>query len=294
MAYQSPSFAERIEHRILDANTLVCVGIDPALDKLPGHFGRSVDSIVRMCQAIIEATHPYAAAFKPNLAFFTALGRPGLNALWAVRHSIPDGIPVILDCKVGDVGETARAYAHGWFTEFGFDAITVSPYLGEDALAPFLEYEEKGVIVLCKTSNIGSGDFQDLSLNGGGPLYLHVAGKCRDWEAGYPASVGLVVGATYPDQLRSVRECVGDQVILLPGLGAQGGDVEASVRAGLNAHGGGLLCSSSRAIMYASSGPDFDTAAQREAERLRDQINGIRASTVTRTSTGEGIGAANS
>jgi orotidine-5'-phosphate decarboxylase len=284
------SFAERIEDRMLDANTLVCVGIDPALDKLPEHFDRSVDSIVHMCQTIIEATYPYAAAFKPNLAFFTALGRPGLKALWAVRHSIPSSVPVVLDCKVGDVGETARAYAHGWFNEFGFDAITVSPYLGEDAVAPFLEYGEKGVIVLCKTSNTGSGDFQDLALGSGDPLYFHVAQKCRDWDARYPASVGLVVGATYPEQLRSVRECVGNQVILLPGLGAQGGDVEASVRAGVDARGGGLLCSSSRAIMYASNGRDFDTAAQREAERLRDEINEIRARIATRPLTGEGIG----
>lgn len=291
MTHQTPSFAERIEHRILEANTLVCVGLDPALDKLPGHFDRSVDSSVHMCQAIIEATYPYAAAFKPNLAFFTALGRPGLNALWAVRHSIPASVPVILDCKVGDVGETARAYAHGWFTEFGFDAITVNPYLGEDAVAPFLEYREKGVIVLCKTSNAGSGDFQDLPLGSGNPLYLHVAEKCRDWDAGYPASVGLVVGATYPGQLKSVRERVGNQVILLPGLGAQGGDVEASVRAGINANGAGLLCSSSRAIMYASSGPDFDTAAQGAVERMRDQINEIRASAASRSFAGEGVGA---
>lgn len=284
------SFAERVERRMLDANTMVCVGLDPVLDKLPKHFERSVDSIVHMCQAIIEATHPYAAVFKPNLAFFTALGRPGLNALWAVRHSIPSCVPVILDCKVGDVSETARAYAHGWFNEFGFDAITVSPYLGEDAAAPFLQYEGKGVIVLCKTSNSGSGDFQDLPVGTGDPLYLTVADRCREWEAAYPASVGLVVGATYPEQLRSVRERVGDQVILLPGLGTQGGNMEASVEAGINTQGTGLLCSASRTIMFASDGQDFDVAAGRAAETIRDQVNEVRERVGGRATAGDPAG----
>ncbi len=277
----SSTFAERIGRRMSEADTLVCVGIDPVLEKLPAHFNHTVDSIVHMCQAIIEATHPYAAAFKPNLAFFTSLGRPGLNALWAVRHSIPSGVPVILDCKVGDVSETARAYAHGWFNEFGFDAITVSPYLGEDAVAPFLEYGDKGVIILCKTSNTGSGDVQDLPLANGEPLYLAVADKCHEWDARHPASVGLVVGATYPEQLRSVRQRVGDQVILLPGLGAQGGELRASVEAGVDANGAGLLCSSSRAIMFASDGLDFDVAAQGVAERMRDEINDVRSSLIS-------------
>lgn len=274
---QTHSFAERIDRRMHDADSLVCVGLDPVLDRLPGHFGRSVDSVVHLCQGIIEATHPYVAAYKPNLGFFTALGRPGLNALWAVRHAIPGDVPVILDCKVGDVSGTAAAYAHGWFNEFGFDAITVSPYLGEDSVAPFLDYAGKGVIILCKTSNQGSGDVQDLILEDGEPLYLRVAERCKAWDGQYAASVGLVVGATYPAQLRSVRERVGDQVILLPGLGAQGGALAASVTAGLNAHGAGLLCSSSRGVMYASSGPDFDTAAHVAVERMRRDINEVRA-----------------
>lgn len=274
--HESTAFSLRIQRRMLETNSLVCVGIDPTLDRLPGPFPKSVESIVHMCQEIIEATHPYVAAYKPNLAFYTALGRPGLNALWAVRHSIPNDVPVILDCKVGDVSETARAYAHGWFNEFGFDAITVNPYMGEDSVAPFLEYGDKGVFMLCKTSNSGSGDLQDLPLATGEPLYLAVADTCREWEARHAASVGLVVGATYPEQLRSVRERVGNQVILLPGLGAQGGEMDASVMAGVDGQGGGLLCSSSRAIMYASNGPDFDTAARDATIRMRDQINQVR------------------
>jgi orotidine-5'-phosphate decarboxylase len=273
---QTPSFSERLAHRMESASTLLGVGLDPVLDKLPAHLPRTPEGVVRFCQDIIEATHPSTAVYKPNLGFFTALGRPGLNVLWAVRHSIPAEIPVLLDCKVGDVGETARAYAHGWFNEFGFDAITVSPYLGEDATAPFMEYEGKGVIILCKTSNPGSGDFQDREVDGDRPLYLAVADRCREWEARYPASVGLVVGATYPGQLKSIRALAGDLPILLPGVGAQSGDLEASLDAGLDSRGLGLMCSASRAVIYAGSGIDYDVAAASAAESLRDQINTIR------------------
>jgi orotidine-5'-phosphate decarboxylase len=270
-------FSERVEQRMESANTLVCVGLDPALDKLPAHYDQTVESVVHFCQAIIEATLPYAAAYKPNLAFFVALGRPGMNALWAVRHSIPADVPVILDCKVGDVDQTAMAYAHGWYTEFGFDAITVNPYLGEDAVAPFLRYEDKGAIILCKTSNPGSGDLQDVRVEGGDSLFLTVADRCRQWDATYPASVGLVVGATYPEQLGEVRRRVDDQVILLPGVGAQGGDIEASLHAGLNGRGMGLLCSASRGIIYADGGKAFDAAAEQAAQSLRNQINDVRS-----------------
>lgn len=273
------TFSDRVEQRMREIDSLLCVGLDPVPVKLPLHMDQSVESVVAFCQAIVEATLPYAAAYKPNLGFFTALGRPGFNALWAVRQAIPKNIPVILDCKVGDVDETARAYAHGWFTEFGFDAVTVSPYLGEDAAAPFLNYEDKGVLVLCKTSNPGSGDFQDLAVGDGGPLFLTVANRSREWEDRYPASVGLVVGATYPEQLRSVRERVGNQLILLPGVGAQSGNLEASLQAGLNSRDTGLLCSASRSIMFASNGEDFERAAQQSAESIRNLINAIRSTT---------------
>jgi orotidine-5'-phosphate decarboxylase len=273
----SPSFAERLDQRMRSRDSLVCVGLDPVPGKLPTQFGSDAASVVRFCLEIIEATHRYVAAYKPNLAFFTQLGRDGLHALWDVRQAIPADVPVILDCKVGDVEGTARAYARGWYDEFGFDAITVNPYLGEDSLAPFLGYAGKGVIVICKTSNPGSGDFQDRLLHGGEPLYQAVATRCRDWEETYPASVGLVVGATYPGELQSVRQRVGDQVILLPGVGAQGGDVAASLRAGLNNQGAGLLCSASRSVLFASSGDDFAQAAETVTRDLRDEINAIRA-----------------
>jgi orotidine-5'-phosphate decarboxylase len=273
----APSFADRLEQRMRARDSLVCVGLDPVPGKLPARFGSDAAPVVRFCQEIVEATHQYVAAYKPNLAFFTQLGRDGLHALWDVRQAIPADVPVILDCKVGDVEATARAYAHGWFDEFGFDAITVNPYLGEDSLAPFLGYGDKGVIVICKTSNPGSGDFQDRSVDASEPLYLAVANRCRDWEEKYPASVGLVVGATYSEELQAVRQRVGNQVILLPGVGAQGGDLAASLRAGLNDRGTGLLCSASRSVLFASSGDDFALAAETATRELCDEIVAMRA-----------------
>ncbi len=267
------SFDDRVRARTGAVNSRVCIGLDPVLARLPEHLERSAEAVVRFCQDVIEATHPFAAAYKPNLGFFVALGRPGFSALWAVRHSIPRAIPVILDCKTNDLGETAAAYAKGWFDEFGFDAITVNPYLGEDAVAPYMTNPDKGVIVLCKTSNPGSGDLQDIKDERGVPLSLRVADRCRLWHEKYAAPVGLVVGATFPDQLAEVRRRCPDQLILLPGIGAQGGEVEGSLEAGLDRAGGGLLCSASRSIIYAGSGRDFDIAAGNAARQLRDLIN---------------------
>jgi orotidine-5'-phosphate decarboxylase len=186
---------------------------------------------------------------------------------------------MILDCKVGDIDSTDAAYATAWFDELGADAITVHPYLGEDSLAPFLEREGKGVIVLAKTSNAGSGDLQDRVLAGEDrTLFEFVASRAAAWDASYPASVGLVVGATWPEQLHRIRELAPKLPILLPGLGAQAGDLEASLRAGLRPDGTGVLGSSSRGIMYASSGDDFADAARSAAIRLRDAMNAVRHS----------------
>jgi orotidine-5'-phosphate decarboxylase len=270
------SFADKLDARIASTNSLVCVGLDPVASKLPDGFDGSVESVVEFCVALVEATSDYAAAFKPNLAFYMALGLDGLDALQQVHAAIPDEIPVILDGKLNDMGETARAYAKAVFDVMEFDALTVAPYLGEDALEPYLSRPGKGVIVLAKTSNPGSGDLQDLELASGKPLYLHVADRCRTWEETYPANVGMVVGATYPDQLVAVRERCPDQVILLPGLGAQGGDTAASVRAGVTSNGAGLLCSASRSIMYADHGTGFAEAAAKAARDLRDEINAYR------------------
>ncbi len=272
------TFQERLDRRMVDADSLVCVGLDPQPGRLPGHIAPDRAGVTTFLTELVAATAPFAACYKPNLAFYTALGLDGLQILADVCAAIPDDIPVLLDCKVGDVGDTARAYAKSWFEVLDVDACTVNPYLGEDTLTPFFEYADKGVVVICKTSNSGSGDLQDRFLDSGESLYQTVADRCAAWEATYPASVGLVVGATYPAQLADVRNRVGNQVILLPGVGAQGGDVEGSLRAGLDEHGRGLLCSASRSIMYAGSDRDFATAAAQEAERLRDEINMYRAS----------------
>ncbi|MGI8483625.1 MAG: orotidine-5'-phosphate decarboxylase [Thermomicrobiales bacterium] len=277
-ASPAPSFDQRLRHRMETSNSLVCVGLDPAIDRLPAGIEATPSGVVEFCTQLISATADYAAAFKPNLGFYIGLGRAGLDSLWQVRKAIPAGIPVILDCKVGDIGSTAAAHAHGWFDEFDFDAITVNPYLGEDSLVPFMQDPTKGVLVVCKTSNPGSGDFQDLPIDSkpSRSLFLDVASHCREWNDRYPASVGLVVGATYPDQLRAVRGICKDQTILLPGLGAQGGDIQQAIDAGADSTGLGLLCSASRSIMYASSRDDFADAARGSARLLRDSINACR------------------
>jgi orotidine-5'-phosphate decarboxylase len=273
---QMPSFGEKLDARITAANSLLCVGLDPVPARMPPGFDASPEAIVAFCKEIIASTHDLAAAYKPNLAFFLALGARGIQALDAVHKAIPDDIPVILDGKLNDMGETARAYSKAVFDVLDFDALTVAPYLGEDALEPYLARHGRGVIVLVKTSNPGSGDLQDLKLASGEPLYLHVADRCRAWDAAYPAEVGMVVGATYPEQLATVRERCPEQLILLPGIGAQGGDLAASVRAGVNAAGVGLLCSVSRGIMYAGDDSGFAAAARAAASRLRDEINAHR------------------
>lgn len=270
------SFRAKLDGRIAASGSLVCVGLDPVPERLPEGFGRSTDDVVAFCAALIDATHAYAAAYKPNLAFYMALGLDGLDALKRVIDAIPDDIPVLLDGKLNDMGETAKAYARAVFDVLDVDALTVAPYLGEDALKPYLSRQGRGVIVLAKTSNPGSGDLQDLALASGEPLYLHVAERCRQWHESYPADVGMVVGATYPNQLAAVRQRCPEQVILLPGLGAQGGGTAASVRAGVDANGAGLLCSASRSIMYADSGTGFAEAAADAARGLRDEINAYR------------------
>jgi orotidine 5'-phosphate decarboxylase subfamily 2 len=272
-----PTFDERLRARASEADTLLCVGLDPARGRMPAGIPDTAAGAAELCVRVVEATADLALAYKPNLAFFLAFGREGLDALYRVRARIPAGVPVILDCKVGDVDSTTAAYATAWFDELGVDAITVHPYLGEDSLAPFLDRAGKGVIVLAKTSNPGSGDLQDRVLRDGDePVYRYIAGRAAAWDASHPASVGLVVGATYPDQLRRVREVAPELLILLPGLGAQGGDLEASLDAALRSDGTGVLCSSSRGIMYAPPGDDVAEAARTAASRLRDQINAVR------------------
>jgi orotidine-5'-phosphate decarboxylase len=274
------AFAERLAAQIERANSLVCVGLDPDPTRFPQRFremGRK-QAIVEFNRAIIEATSDLVCAYKPNLGFYAAQGLDGIEALLETRAMIPAEIPVILDCKVGDMGSTATAYASAYFGEWKFEALTANPYQGEDSLAPFLAYPDRAVFILCRTSNPSSADIQDVALaESGEPLFMRVAGRANQWQRDYPAQVGLVVGATYPGELAMIRERSPKLPILLPGVGAQAGDVEASVENGVTDQGDGLLVSSSRGIIYAGSGADFAERARAATASLRDQVNAVRA-----------------
>jgi orotidine-5'-phosphate decarboxylase len=257
--------------------SLLCVGLDPEIERLPTELRHlpTEEAIVQFCTVIISATAPYASAYKPNFAFFEVLGPDGLRALQKVVQAIPAHIPVIADAKRGDIGNTARNYAAAIFETYGFDAVTVNPYLGHDAVAPFLAYRDKGVILLCRTSNPSARDFQDLPVQGGDgqtrPLYEVVAQRVQGWnEAG---NCALVVGATYPEEMQAIRGLCPDLPILVPGIGAQGGEIATIVPAAADALGERAIISASRSILYADSGVDYAEAAANAARTLRDQIN---------------------
>lgn len=276
------TWGERLAAAAAAHRSLLCVGLDPDPARLPSPLrGVEVEeAVVRFNAGIVEATADLACAYKPNLGFYLGLGLPGLRALERTRRLLPAGTPAILDAKIGDVASTATAYARGVFDALGFDAVTLNPYLGEDALAPFLGRPDRGLFIVCKTSNPGAGQFQDLPLAGAGepePLFRAVARRSAAWAATYPATVGLVVGATWPDDLAAIRRLCPEQPILLPGVGAQAGDLERSVRAGLDARSGGLLVNASRAILYAGDGADWAERARESALQLRDAIEAARA-----------------
>ena len=260
------NFLEKLLQAARSNRSLLCIGLDPDPELMP-----NVD-VFQFNRAIIDATSDLVCAYKPNLAFYEALGIEGLKALERTVAYIPKGIPIIGDAKRGDIGSTARAYARALFETLGFDAATVNPYLGYDSLEPFMEYKEKGVFILCRTSNVGSADFQDLTLTEtSGPLFELVAQRAREWNL--YGNLGLVVGATYPEELRRVRQICPEMPLLIPGIGAQGGDLASAVRYGVDAKGEKAIISSSRQIIYASKGEDFAAAAREAALNLRDQIN---------------------
>lgn len=274
------TFKDLLEARWRDADTMVCVGLDPELVKFPESL-RALpvhDALLGFFKPIIDATAEFACAFKPQIAHFAALGaEAALVELIAYIRERHPAVPVILDSKRGDIGSTAGYYAVEAFERFNAHAVTVNPYLGSDGVEPFLAYADRGVIVLCRTSNPSAGDFQDLQVDGK-PLYAHVAAKAaRDWNQG--GQCALVVGATWPQQLREVRELVGDAVpLLVPGVGAQGGNAADVVHNAASTNGYGLIINSSRAILYASNGEDFASAAGQAARTLRDEIRAARNS----------------
>ena len=245
--------------------SLLCIGLDPNPDLMP-----KVDTL-GFNKAIIDATYDLVCSYKPNLAFYEALGIEGLAILEKTVAHIRRDIPIIGDGKRGDIGNTAKAYAKALFSILGFDAATVNPYLGFDSIEPFISYQDKGVFILCRTSNVSARDFQDLRCNTGSSLYETVAHKAREWNV--YGNIGLVVGATYPEELRKIRSICPEMCLLIPGIGAQGGDLASAVKYGVDAQGEKAVINVSRQILYASKGEDFAQAARNVAEKIRNQIN---------------------
>ncbi|HEY92241.1 MAG TPA: orotidine-5'-phosphate decarboxylase [Dehalococcoidia bacterium] len=271
------NFTEKLTHATKKNNSLLCVGLDPDPELMPdpsqGRIG-----VLEFNKAIVDATSDLVCAYKLNLAFYEVLEGEGLNALKHTIKYIPDDIPVIGDAKRGDIGNTAKAYARAIFSNFNFDAATVSPYLGFDSIEPFIQYSDKGVFILCRTSNAGAVDFQSLRCEVDSnyrPLFEIVALKAEEWNT--HGNIGLVVGATYPEELRLIRNSHPDMPLLIPGIGAQGGELASAVRYGIDSHGEKAIISSSRQIIYASPEKDFAQAARRAASSLRDQINSFRS-----------------
>ncbi len=263
------NFVEKLTRAARKNGSLLCVGLDPDPKLMPDRVG-----VFEFNRAIIETTHDLVCAYKPNLAFYEALGNEGLDALKRTVNYIPKDIPVIADAKRGDIGNTAKAYARALFEYFGFDATTVNPYLGFDSIEPFIEYHDKGVLILCRTSNAGAVDFQSLRCeieNDHRPLFEVVALKAGQWNKS--GNIGLVVGATYPEELRLIRQIQPDMPLLIPGIGAQGGDLALAVRYGVDVRGEKAIINSSRQIIYASREKDFARSARQAALTLRDQIN---------------------
>ena len=270
------TFIEKLKNRWTQSNSLLCVGLDPDFDRFPLSIKEKKNPYFEFCTAIVDATAEFACAFKPQIAYFASCGAEGeLKDIIDYIHEKHPDIPVVLDSKRGDIGSTAKHYAKEAFVRYGADAVTLSPYMGFDSVQPYLEYEDRGAILLCRTSNPGGNDIQMLQVDGK-PIYQRVAELAAGpWNLN--GQLGLVVGATYPNEIAAVRAIVGDLPLLVPGVGAQGGDINACVTAGVTKDMTGMMINSSRAILYASKAEDFKEAAARVAQETRDKINAARA-----------------
>ena len=268
-----PAFADKLLAAAERNRSLLCVGLDPDPARMP------VADVAEFNRAIIEATADLVCAYKPNMAFYEAFGIPGLEALRATLDAIPDWIPVISDAKRGDLDNSSAGYAKALFDVWDFDAATFHPYMGRDSLAPFLARADRGILVLCRTSNPSAREFQDLlvsPMTGGDtrPMYEHVAITATKWNDN--GNVGLVVGATYPDELERVRDLCPDMPILIPGVGTQEGSLERSVAVGIDEHGRNAIVNASRGVIYAGDDPaTYQQAARDAASHLRDTINRV-------------------
>lgn len=277
---RSMSFSQRLRHAWETSQSLLTVGLDPDPSRFPDELRNRPDAIYTFCREIIDATAPYACAFKPQIAYFAAQAAEDQLARICqyLRSHYPDKF-LVLDAKRGDIGSTAMQYAIEAYDRYVADAVTINPYMGSDSIEPYLKWSDRGVFILCRTSNAGGSELQFLHADGE-PLYLRVARLAAGaWQelTTQPGQIGLVVGATYPAEIAAVRHAVGsDMPLLIPGIGAQGGDIEATVKAGCNASGTGILINSSRAILYASR-DNWQTAAAEAARATRDAINAVRA-----------------
>lgn len=271
------TFIQKLSQAWTSNHSLLCVGLDPDVNKFPAELAGQPDAIYVFCKAIVDATADVACSFKPQIAYFAAIrAEDQLEAICRYIKTTYPHLPIILDAKRGDIGATAEQYAREAFERYDADAVTVNPYMGFDSVAPYLEWKDRGAIVLCRTSNAGGSDLQFLDVKGK-PLYQHVASLVADkWNRN--GQCALVVGATFPNEIAQVRALVGDMPLLIPGVGAQGGDVEATVRAGRTANGTGMMINSSRAILYAKTQSDesYSDAARRVAIETRDAINRFR------------------
>lgn len=271
------TFIQKLTQAWQSQNSLLMVGIDPDMSRLPEPIGRDSDALWQFCRGIVDATAPYVCGFKPQIAYFASLGAE--DVLQQTCHYIQAQYPelvLMLDAKRGDIGSTAEHYAREAYDRYQADAVTINPYMGMDSAQPYLDRTDKGVVVLCRTSNPGGSDLQALAVDGK-PLYLHVARMVAErWNI--HGQCGLVVGATFPDELHQVRACVGpDLPLLVPGIGAQGGDIQATCDAGCNPMGTGMMINSSRAILYASHAEDWQEKAAHAAMQTRDAINKARS-----------------
>jgi orotidine-5'-phosphate decarboxylase len=269
------NFISSVEAAQKKNHSFLCVGLDPDLSKFPKELLKDSSPLLSFNKAIIDATADLVCCYKPQIAYYAAIGaEEQLKQSIDYIHSKYPGVPVILDAKRNDIGSTAEMYAREAFERYSADALTVNPFMGSDTLQPFLKYKEKGVIVLCKTSNPGSADFQNRLIDGS-PLYLLIAEKAsREWNTN--RNVCLVVGATYPGEMAAIRSTAPTIPFLVPGIGAQGGDVVSVIKNGSTPDGYGLIINSSRAIIHASSNADFDSQARLAAMKQRDAINDAR------------------
>ena len=267
-------FKDRLNQIIEKKNSLLCVGLDPDIELIPKFLLQDSDPLFTFLKEIIEVTRDVAVAYKPNIAFYETLGISGWRLLEKVLEIIPSDVLLIADAKRADIGNSSRKYAELFFHNYKFDAVTVSPYLGQDSIIPFMDFEDRGVFVLCLTSNKGSLDFQYLNIDAE-PLYLKIARRVTEWNL-RSGNCGLVVGATHPEDLGSIRDAAPGLPFLIPGIGAQGGNLKIAVQFGTNPDGDCALINAGRSILYASQEMDFAEAAEESAKNLNEQINNYR------------------